>query len=145
MNLPSLNWRTLLGIGLLLAALLSSWAALRNRDKGPATAGQDVGVDYVLHDFQVVALREHGLAIAGEHARLRAGVDVHVLVAVGGLGKGSARNKETEREYGCKGNLHRGPFYRWGRPGNRGRMGGLPALRLSGDVAGGRRNQRRGV
>lgn len=37
MNLPTLNWRTVLGISLLLAALLSSWAALRNRDKGPAT------------------------------------------------------------------------------------------------------------
>ncbi|HAI47397.1 MAG TPA: LPS export ABC transporter periplasmic protein LptC, partial [Stenotrophomonas sp.] len=44
MNAPSLNWRTVLGIGLLLAALLSSWAALRNRDKGPEQTGQDVGV-----------------------------------------------------------------------------------------------------
>lgn len=60
MNLPTLNWRTVLGIGLLLAALLSSWAALRNRDKGPATAGQDAGVDYILHDFQIVALDEQG-------------------------------------------------------------------------------------
>ena len=60
MNLPTLNWRTALGIGLLLAALLSSWAALRNRDKGPAKGGQEVGVDYVLHDFQIVALDEQG-------------------------------------------------------------------------------------
>lgn len=60
MNLPTLNWRTVLGISLLLAALLSSWAALRNRDKGPATGGQEIGVDYILHDFQIVALDEHG-------------------------------------------------------------------------------------
>ncbi len=60
MNLPTLNWRTVLGISLLLDALLSSWAALRNRDKGPATGGQEIGVDYILHDFQIVALDEHG-------------------------------------------------------------------------------------
>ncbi len=60
MNAPTLNWRTVLGVGLLLAALLSSWAALRNRDKGPVQTGQDVGVDYILHDFQIVALDEQG-------------------------------------------------------------------------------------
>lgn len=60
MNLPTLNWRTVLGIGLLLAALLSSWAALRNRDKGPANDSQELGVDYVLHDFQIVALDDQG-------------------------------------------------------------------------------------
>lgn len=44
----------------LLAALLSSWAALRNRDKGPANGGNEVGVDYILHDFTIVALDEQG-------------------------------------------------------------------------------------
>ncbi|HAL21111.1 MAG TPA: LPS export ABC transporter periplasmic protein LptC, partial [Stenotrophomonas sp.] len=55
MNTARVNWRTVLGVGLLLAALLSSWAALRNRDKGPVSEGQDAGVDYILHDFQIVA------------------------------------------------------------------------------------------
>lgn len=60
MNAPTLNWRMILGVGLLLAALLSSWAALRNREKAPVVEGQDAGVDYILHDFQIVALDEHG-------------------------------------------------------------------------------------
>ncbi|BBO50627.1 hypothetical protein KMM349_09580 [Stenotrophomonas maltophilia] len=71
---------------------------------------------------------------------------MHVFVAVGGLGEGGAGDKKTKREYGCKGNLHRGPFYRWGPPGWTGGVRvGLPALRLSGDVAGWRRNQCLGV
>ena len=61
MNAPTLNWRTVLGVGLLLAALLSSWAALRNRSHAPAAGGADAGVDYVLHDFQIVALDDQGL------------------------------------------------------------------------------------
>ncbi|CRD46207.1 hypothetical protein BN1263170024 [Stenotrophomonas maltophilia] len=45
---------------------------------------------------------------------------MHVFVAVGGLGEGGAGDKKTEREYGGKGNLHRGPFYRWGPAGRAG-------------------------
>jgi len=55
-----MNWRTAIGGVLLVAAVLTGWSALRNRDKGPADAGEDATQDYVLHDFQIVALDEQG-------------------------------------------------------------------------------------
>lgn len=55
-----MNWRTVLGGLLLVAALLSGWALLRDRDKAAPAAGDDASKDYVLHDFQIVALDEQG-------------------------------------------------------------------------------------
>jgi len=55
-----MNTRTLLGGLLLLAALLSGWALLRDRDGGPAATADDGSVDYVLHDFTITALDEQG-------------------------------------------------------------------------------------
>ncbi len=55
-----MNWRTLLGGLLLAAALLSGWALLRDRDQVLPDAGDDGSKDYVLHDFQIVALDEQG-------------------------------------------------------------------------------------
>jgi len=51
-------------------------------------------------------------SVAGEVAGLCAGVDVHGLVAIGGLGLREGGDQETKGEHGSKGNLHRGPFYR---------------------------------
>ncbi|WP_313217275.1 LPS export ABC transporter periplasmic protein LptC [Stenotrophomonas sp.] len=55
-----MSWRTGLGALLLVAALLSGWALLRNGSRSDIVAGDDGGKDYVLHDFQIVALDEQG-------------------------------------------------------------------------------------
>ena len=55
-----MNWRTVIGGVLLVAALVSGWSLLRDRDKAPRANGDDAGLDYVLHDFQIVALDEQG-------------------------------------------------------------------------------------
>jgi len=55
-----MNLRTALGIGLLVAAAFTGWLALHDRDKGTAEVGDDATKDYVLHDFQIVALDEQG-------------------------------------------------------------------------------------
>lgn len=60
MNLFILNWCIVFGIGLLLVVLFSSWVVLCNCDKGMVIVGQDVGVDYILYDFQIVVLDEQG-------------------------------------------------------------------------------------
>ncbi len=55
-----MNWRTIIGAVLLVVAVLSGWSLLRNRDKGPQAIVDDGSVDYVLHDFQIVALDDQG-------------------------------------------------------------------------------------
>jgi len=55
-----MNWRTVIGATLLVVAILSGWSLLRNRDKGPQAVVDDGSVDYVLHDFQIVALDDQG-------------------------------------------------------------------------------------
>ena len=55
-----MNWRTAIGGVLLVAALLSGWSLLRDRNKPGPVAGDDASKDYVLHDFQIVALDEQG-------------------------------------------------------------------------------------
>lgn len=55
-----MSWRTALGGLLLVAALLSGWSLLRHRDKPVAEATDDGSKDYVLHDFQIVALDDQG-------------------------------------------------------------------------------------
>lgn len=55
-----MSWRTGLGALLLVAALLSGWSLLRDRDKAPLPVGDDASKDYVLHDFQIIALDEQG-------------------------------------------------------------------------------------
>ncbi|KAF1055266.1 MAG: Lipopolysaccharide export system protein LptC [Stenotrophomonas maltophilia] len=55
-----MSWRTAIGGVLLVIAVLTGWSLLRNRDKGPVSAAQDGGVDYILHDFQIVALDAQG-------------------------------------------------------------------------------------
>lgn len=55
-----MSLRTALGGLLLVAAVLSGWALLRDRDKAPEATGDDASRDYVLHDFEIVALDEQG-------------------------------------------------------------------------------------
>lgn len=55
-----MSWRNALGVLLLVVAVLTGWSLLRGRDKGPASVGQDGGVDYILHDFQIVSLDDKG-------------------------------------------------------------------------------------
>ncbi|MCH1907656.1 MULTISPECIES: LPS export ABC transporter periplasmic protein LptC [Stenotrophomonas] len=63
-----MNWRMLIGTGLLLAALASGWSAWRHRATlAPAGASQ-VRADYVLGDFEIVTLDKDGK----EAATLRA-------------------------------------------------------------------------
>ncbi len=63
-----MNWRMVIGSGLLLAALASGWSAWRHREtKAPAGASQ-ARADYVLGDFEIVTLDKDGK----EAATLRA-------------------------------------------------------------------------
>lgn len=55
-----MNWRTSIGAALLVAAVFTGWLALHDRDKTPEAATDDGSKDYVLHDFQIVALDEQG-------------------------------------------------------------------------------------
>ena len=55
-----MSWRTALGVALLVFAVLSGWALLRDRDAAPKANVDDGSVDYVLHDFQIVALDDQG-------------------------------------------------------------------------------------
>jgi len=54
------NWRTLLTLLLLIAALVSGWSVWRHRERPPAPAGTGTRSDYVLHDFELVALDDDG-------------------------------------------------------------------------------------
>ncbi|HBK44913.1 MAG TPA: LPS export ABC transporter periplasmic protein LptC [Xanthomonadaceae bacterium] len=51
-----MNWRTVLGTVLLAAAILSGWSAWRQREKPVPAAEDDARSDYVLHDFELIAL-----------------------------------------------------------------------------------------
>jgi lipopolysaccharide export system protein LptC len=55
-----MNWRMGLGIALLGATLLFGWSAWNNRHKPVARAGSAVQSDYIMHDFEMVALDKEG-------------------------------------------------------------------------------------
>jgi lipopolysaccharide export system protein LptC len=55
-----MNWRVALVVGLLLAAVLSGWSVWRHRDHAPGIDGAEDRPDYVLHDFELVALDDQG-------------------------------------------------------------------------------------
>jgi lipopolysaccharide export system protein LptC len=55
-----MSWRSLLGLCLLVAALLSGWSAWRNRDGSPAVPVEQLRSDYTLTDFEIIALDEEG-------------------------------------------------------------------------------------
>ncbi len=55
-----MNWRTVLGLGLLVACLLFGWSAWENRKKPPTTAANAAQSDYIMHDFEMVVLDKDG-------------------------------------------------------------------------------------
>ncbi|HZH43690.1 MAG TPA: LPS export ABC transporter periplasmic protein LptC [Lysobacter sp.] len=55
-----MSWRSLLSIALLLGALLTGWAVLRQGDAPPAQPRASLRPDYVLNDFELVVLDREG-------------------------------------------------------------------------------------
>lgn len=55
-----MNWRLALGITLVLAALLSSWSAWRQRAAAPDSHVVEARSDYVLGNFEIISLDEQG-------------------------------------------------------------------------------------
>lgn len=60
MSLPGMNWRGITMVVLLAAALVSGWAVWNQRIRDPALAIPAGQPDYVLEDFELVALDEKG-------------------------------------------------------------------------------------
>ncbi|AKC78957.1 hypothetical protein XB05_09585 [Xanthomonas arboricola] len=52
----SWNWRTTLGVALFAAAVISGWSAWQQRARPVAAATDDSRADYVLRDFELIAL-----------------------------------------------------------------------------------------
>ncbi len=55
-----MNWRLVTGIVLLVVGLVSGWSAWRNRDRAPQAGASTDRSDYVMHDFEIVALDKLG-------------------------------------------------------------------------------------
>jgi lipopolysaccharide export system protein LptC len=55
-----MSWRSLLGIGLLLAALISGWSAWRHRASSAPQAAEEGSTDFVLKDFEIITLDKEG-------------------------------------------------------------------------------------
>lgn len=51
-----MNWRTTLGLLLLIAALASGWSAWREREGTKAPTSTESADDFILYDFQLVTL-----------------------------------------------------------------------------------------
>ncbi|MEE7547174.1 LPS export ABC transporter periplasmic protein LptC [Xanthomonas sp. Kuri4-1] len=51
-----MNWRTTLGVVLLIAAIVSAWSAWHQRKLPVTAAADDARSDYTLHDFELIAL-----------------------------------------------------------------------------------------
>ena len=65
-----MSWRTTLGLVLLLAAILSGWSAWKNRDvPAPGRVVVDRS-DYVMRDFEMIALNGDGREAVGVRALL---------------------------------------------------------------------------
>jgi lipopolysaccharide export system protein LptC len=57
---PPISWRLGIGLGLLVAALLTTWSIWRHRPERTAVAADDGRSDYVLQQFEVVVLDKQG-------------------------------------------------------------------------------------
>ncbi|SEL76088.1 lipopolysaccharide export system protein LptC [Pseudoxanthomonas sp. GM95] len=55
-----MNWRSGLVLALLVATLLFGWSAWNNRKKPSANAANAAQSDYIMHDFEMVALDKEG-------------------------------------------------------------------------------------
>ena len=63
-----MSWRTVLGLGLLMAAVLSGWSAWKHRAVDAPLPGEQQRPDFTLSDFEIITLDEDGK----ETATLRA-------------------------------------------------------------------------
>lgn len=63
-----MNWRTALGLTLLAAAIVTGWSAWRQRAVPIASTAAEARSDYLLRDFELIALDKQG----HESATLRA-------------------------------------------------------------------------
>ncbi len=55
-----MNWRTVLGLGLLFAALASGWSAWRHRPSNAPHVVEQGSTDFVLKDFEITTLDKEG-------------------------------------------------------------------------------------
>jgi len=55
-----MSWRGVLTLVLLVAALVTGWAVWRQRAPEPVATADNARPDYVLHDFELVALDKQG-------------------------------------------------------------------------------------
>jgi lipopolysaccharide export system protein LptC len=55
-----MSWRGILTLVLLAGAAVSGWSVWMQRERGPEPGGGGSRSDYVLHDFELVALDEQG-------------------------------------------------------------------------------------
>lgn len=55
-----MNWRVVLGLVLLVAAITSGWSAWKQRDVAEPDAPSSERPDYLMKDFEVVSLDEQG-------------------------------------------------------------------------------------
>lgn len=55
-----MSWRAILGLVLLLAAIVSGWSAWKNRDIPPPSRVLADRSDYVMRDFEMIALNGEG-------------------------------------------------------------------------------------
>ena len=55
-----MNWRMVLGLVLLAAALLSGWSAWKQRDVPEADAPSSERSDYLMRDFEMISLDDQG-------------------------------------------------------------------------------------
>lgn len=55
-----MNWRAIITVLLLLGALLSGWLVWKQRKQERAPAGLATRADYVLEDFELIALNKQG-------------------------------------------------------------------------------------
>lgn len=55
-----MSWRAILGVVLLVAAVLSGWSAWKNREIPPASRVTADRSDYVMRDFEMIALSSDG-------------------------------------------------------------------------------------
>lgn len=56
-----MNWRVVLVVALLLGALLSGWSAWQQRAAPTVQAGGPERSDFILHDFELIALSGEGV------------------------------------------------------------------------------------
>lgn len=55
-----MNWRLILGLALLAAALLSGWSAWNRRDVPVVAEAEEVRSDFIMRDFEMVSLDDQG-------------------------------------------------------------------------------------